>query len=91
VDDILLAARKGQRRYTTSSGDGRRVAIKNTKPETVFLAVHRADFSVHYKRMEREAYLLLSGIQDGQSLSDALNLTFADSGIDNETQASQIE
>jgi hypothetical protein len=91
VDDILLAARKGQRCYTTSSGDGRRVAIKNTKPETVFLAVHRADFSVHYKRMEREAYLLLSGIQDGQSLSDALNLTFADSGIDNETQASQIE
>jgi hypothetical protein len=91
VDDILLAARKGQRCYTTSSGVGRRVAIKNSKPETVFLAVHRADFSVHYKRLEREAYLLLSGIQDGLSLSDALNFAFADSNIAEELRASQIE
>jgi hypothetical protein len=91
VDDILLAARKGQRCYTAFSGDGRRVAIKNTKPETVFLAVHRADFSVHYKRVEREAYLLLSGIQNGLSLPDALDLIFADSRIAKQVQASQIE
>ena len=91
VDDILLAARKGQRCYTTSSGDGRRVAIKNTKPETVFLVVHRADFSVHYKRVEREAYLLLSGVRDGLSLSDALDFAFADSDIAEEIQARQIE
>lgn len=90
VDEILLAARNGRRGYTTSSGD-RRVAIKNTKPETVFLAVHRADFSVHYKRVEREAYLLLSGIQDGLSLSDALDFAFVESGIAREVQASQIE
>jgi hypothetical protein len=91
VDDILLAARNGQRCYTTSSEDGGRAVIKNAKPETVFLAVHRADFSVHYKRVEREAYLLLSGIQDGLSLSDALDLTFADSDIAEEIQARQIE
>jgi hypothetical protein len=53
--------------------------------------VHRADFSVHYKRVEREAYLLLSGIQDGLSVSDALDPTFTDSGIAKEVQASQIE
>jgi hypothetical protein len=91
VDEVLLATRNGQRGYTRSSGDGRRVAIKNTKPETVFLAVHRADFSVHYKRVEREAYLLLSGIQDGLSLSDALDFAFVESGIAREVQASQIE
>jgi len=67
------------------------VAIKNTTPETVFLAVHRADFSVYYKRVQREAYLLLSAIQDGLSLPDALDLTFADSGIAKEIQARQIE
>jgi hypothetical protein len=90
VDDILLAARKGQRCYTRSE-DGRRVAIKNATPETVFLAVHRADFSVHYRRLEREAYLLLSGIQDGLSLSDALDSAFADSDIAEELKARQIE
>ena len=91
VEEILLAVREGQRGYTTSSGDGRRVAIKNTKPETVFLVVHRADFSVHYKRVEREAYLLLSGVRDGLSLSDALDFAFADSDIAEEIQARQIE
>jgi Putative DNA-binding domain len=91
VDDILLAARKEQRFYRTSSGDGRRVAIKNPQPEAVFLAVHRADLSVHYKRLECEAYLLLSGIQDGVSLAEALDFAFADSGIAKEVQARQVE
>jgi hypothetical protein len=91
VDEILLAVREGQRGYTTSSGDGRRVAIKNTIPERVFLAVHRADFSVHHMRLEQEAYLLLSGIQDGLSLSDALDFAFVESSIAREIQASQIE
>jgi hypothetical protein len=91
VDDILLAARKGQRCYTTSSGDGGRLPIKNAKPEPGFLAVHRADFSVYYKRVEREGYLLLSGIQGGLSLSDALDFAFADSDVGEELQARQIE
>ena len=91
VDDILLAVRKGQRFYTTSSEDGRRVPIKNPAPEKVFLVVHRAEFSVHYKRLEQEAYLLLSGIQDGLSLVDALDFAFAESGIAEEVKARQVE
>jgi hypothetical protein len=91
VDTILLAVRKRQRFYTTSQGDGRRVPIKPPAPEAVFLAVHRADFSVHYKRLEQEAYVLLSGIQGGLSLPDALDFAFADSGIAKEIQAHRIE
>ena len=91
VDDILLAARKGQRFYETSSGGRRRVPIKHPAPEAVFLAVHRTDFSVHYKRFEQEAYLLLAGIQDGLSLPDALDFAFAYSGIVKEAQAHRIE
>jgi Putative DNA-binding domain len=91
VDNILLAVRKRQRFYITSAGDGRRVPIKHPVPAAVFLAVHRADFSVHYKRLGQEAYLLLSGIQDGLSLPDALDFAFADSGIAEEVQAHRIE
>src|SRR5271167_4258070 len=89
ADDILLAARKRQRFYTAPSGGG--VPIKNAHPEEVFLAVHRADFSVHYKRLEQEAYLLISAIRDGLSLSDALDFAFADSVIAKEVQARRIE
>jgi len=90
VDDILLAVRKGQRFYT-SSGDGRRIAIRNARPETVYLAVHRADLSVHYRRLEQEAYFLLSGIQGGLSLSHVLDLTFAGSPIADAVQAPRVE
>ncbi len=91
VDDILLAIRKRQRSYTASRGDGRRVPIKNTKPETVYLAVHRADLSVHYSRLEQEAYFVLSGIRGGLSLAHVLDLTFADSPVPDAVQARQVE
>ena len=91
VDDILIAVRKGKRSSTVSSGDGRRLPIKNTQPEKVFLTVHRAEFSVHYKRLEREPFLLLSSIRDGNSLPEALDFAFAGSGIPEVIQARQIE
>ena len=55
--------------------------IKHPAPEKVFVAVHRTDFLVYYKRLAEDVYLLLSGIQDGLSLPDALDFAFADSGI----------
>jgi hypothetical protein len=91
VDDVLLAVRNGQRFYRPSSEDGRRTPIKNPAPENVFLAVHRAVFSVHYNRLDQEAYLLLLGIQDGLSLPDALDVAFAESGIADGAKARQVE
>jgi hypothetical protein len=91
VDDILLAVRQGRRFYTTSSDDGRRTPIKNPAPERVFLAVHRTGFSVHYKRLEQEAYVLLSGIRDGLSLPDALDFAFKETGIAEGAMARQVE
>jgi hypothetical protein len=91
VDDILIAVRKGKRSSTVSSGDGRRLPIKNTQPEKVFLTVHRAEFSVHYKRLERESFLLLSSIRAGNPLPEALDFAFAGSGIPEVIQARQIE
>lgn len=91
VDDMLLAVRKGHKFYRPSSGDGRRTPIKNPAPEKVFLAVHRAEFSVHYKRLEQEAYLLLSGIQNELSLPDALDFAFAESAVTEDAKARQVE
>jgi hypothetical protein len=91
VDEVLLAVRNGQRFCGTSCGDGRRVSIKSPAQGRAFLAVHRAEFSVHYKRLEQEAYLLLSGIQDELSLTDALDFAFAESGIAEDAKARQVE
>lgn len=42
------------------------------KPERIFLAVHRADNSVYFKRIDREAYGILCALRDGKTLSAAI-------------------
>jgi hypothetical protein len=48
---------------------GRLAARPQTKP--IYLAVHRQNFSVYYKRLEAEAYRLLSALRVGEPLEHA--------------------
>lgn len=43
------------------------------KPEKIFLAVHRADYSVYFKRLDQEAFAILCALRDGKSLSEAVD------------------
>ena len=43
------------------------------KPERIFLAVHRVDNSVYFKRVDQEAFVILCALRDGKSLSDAVD------------------
>jgi hypothetical protein len=45
----------------------------------VFLAVHRHDLNVYYKRLEPEAYRILRAIGNGAALGEALAAGFQDS------------
>jgi len=49
----------------------RRKRVAMPKPERVFVAVHRLDNSLYYKRLEPEAYRLLIALRDGSSLAEA--------------------
>jgi len=44
------------------------------KPEPIFLAVHRADNTVYFKRIDKEAFAILSALRDGKTLSDAVDV-----------------
>ena len=48
-------------------------------PEPIHLAVHRVNFSVYYKRIEPEAFRILSALRDGATLADACERGFVDS------------
>ncbi len=88
VDDLLLAIRKNMSEAGVASNaisedrkpSGRR-KIGRQKPQTIFLAVHRVDNSVYFKRLDREAFHLLQSIRDGNSLSAAVAAAFTDSAI----------
>ncbi len=83
VDDLLLAIKKdtpesamasnavGQRSKRTQV---RKVAQQ--KPQPVFLAVHRVDDSVYFKRLEPEAFTFLHALGEGKTLSGAVGLAF---------------
>jgi hypothetical protein len=60
-------------------------------PRPIHLAVHRVDFAVYYKRLDPEAYRLLSALRAGASLADACQTAFADSNAPSETAAATIQ
>src|SRR5271169_4774020 len=79
VDQMLLGIRREQREIDIVSNavtdrPQRRRAPKRSlpKPERIFLAVHRADNSVYFKRLDAEAFALLRALRNGKPLSEAV-------------------
>ena len=79
VDEMLLAIRSQQREFGMVSNAveerpqrrrPRKRALPN--PEKVFLAVHRADNSVYFKRLDPDAFGILRALRDGKRLSEAV-------------------
>jgi putative DNA-binding protein len=57
----------------------------------IYLAVHRFDNSVYYRRIDREAFLLLSALQRRIGVDEAIEAAFADSKIAAEEQGQKIQ
>ena len=95
VDDLLGRLR---RRHTETgsvsnavSSSTRRRPIRlsaRPSPQPVFLAVHRVDLGVYYKRLEPAAYRLLQELRRGATLADACETAFEGSS-DAPTQAAE--
>ena len=52
-------------------------AVAQLKPKMIFLAVHRADDSVYFRRLEPAEYGLLLAIRNGKTLGQAVSAVFA--------------
>jgi hypothetical protein len=62
-----------------------------SKPAQIFLAVHRLDFTVYYRRIAGEEYRLLSALRDGHPIAKAIRRAFKDSSASTEEQRSMLE
>ena len=81
VDDLLLEVRKEEEDTDIASNafnerrKRKRVqAVANLKPSEIFLAVHRHDDSVYFRRLDREEFLILKELRAGRTLSPVLEL-----------------
>ena len=59
--------------------------------EKIFLAVHRRNFMVYYRRIEAEEYRLLSALRDGKPIAAAIRWAFEDSFASAGEQQSTLE
>jgi hypothetical protein len=97
VDEIVLAVHKATPEIDIASNavSAHRQATEVMVPEVsmwnIQLAVHRFDNSVYYRRIDREEFLLLADLRDGDSIAMAIERAFEGSKLGPEEQATRIQ
>ncbi len=98
VDDLLLEVRKEDTDTDFASNafqerhKRKRVqAVAKLKPAEIFLAVHRVDDSVYFRRIEREEFVILSALRDGKALGKAIEAAFRTSRVPAEERAGLVQ
>jgi len=97
VDEIVLAVRKVTPELDIVSNavserkHSARVKLPQVRRTSVHLAVHRFENLVYYRRIDREAFLLLAALRDGSSIAGALEHAFAKAGLTAEEQAAKTQ
>jgi len=79
VDDLLIAAKKGDDRLRGEASNAvalqhkraRRISFRGLKPQPLYIAVHRMENSVYYKSLTREQFAILQALQQGASIEKA--------------------
>ena len=98
VDDLLLEVRKEDEDTDFASNafqekhKRKRVqAVAKLNPAEIFLAVHRVDDSVYFRRMEREEFVILRALRDGKSLGKAIEAAFRKSRVPSGERAESVQ
>ncbi len=87
VDDLLLAVRTDEDSDFASNAFNERhkrkkvQAVARLEPSPIFLAVHRLDDSVYFRRLDREEFLVLKELRAGKTLHRAVESALRKSAI----------
>jgi hypothetical protein len=96
ADEVALALHSGEKRQASEAGvkheggEDQPVRLPKLRRRAVWVAAHRVDFNVYYRRMEREEFLTLEAIRAGQSLGAALESAFSESRIPEMRRAGRV-
>jgi hypothetical protein len=98
VDDLLLEVRKEDEDtdFASNAFQERRKhkrvkAVAKLRPAEIYLVVHRVDYSVYFRRVDREEFLILSALHQGKPLGRAIEIAFRKSSIAPQEQASSVQ
>jgi hypothetical protein len=97
VDDALIAIRDASKGAGAQTSNAvsihlvRRARSLKPLPGKIYLAVHRFEDSVYYKRLSREDYLLLRAFEQGNTLGTAIDAAFAGSTLSEADRAAHLQ
>jgi Putative DNA-binding domain len=88
VDDLLIEVHNHEGDADTSSNAARQRQFRRRirhyqqpDPERIYLAVHRVDDCVYYKRLQLESYRMLKALTKHEPLGTAIDLAFENSSM----------
>jgi hypothetical protein len=83
VDSLLLEVRDSIKRRggVPRAIPQKRIARAQCNACPIFLAIHRHELVVHYKRLDAEMFRLLQTLGQGATISDAIEFAYADSAL----------
>lgn len=97
ADELVIALHAGEKRQTSEA------AVEDEEPEQppvrlpelrrrpTWVAAHRVDFSVYYRRLAREEFMTLAAIDAGQPVLKALEAGFAGSRLSMRRRARRVQ
>lgn len=98
VDDLLLEVRKedddtdfASNAFAERKKRKRVRAVAKLKPGQIFLAVHRIDYSVYFRRLEQEEFSILTSLSQGKTLSAAVASAFRKSTVAPEERPVKVQ
>ena len=96
ADDLVLKLHKRDKRQTSEAGvreeeiHAAPAKLPKLRRKPVWVAAHRVDNSVYYRRLTREEFLTLAALRRGLPLGEALAAGFADSRLPEPRRASLV-
>lgn len=97
VDELVLAVRQQTTASSTASNavsappTSQKLTLPRMRKQRVWLAVHRYDDAVYYRRIDQEAYLLLAALREGATIAEAIPQAFASSALAPSEHAAKIQ
>ena len=86
VDDLVIALHSREKRQASEAGvtsedddETANIRLPKIRPRPIWIAAHRVDDNVYYRRLDREEYAVLCALRGGKPLDAAIAEGFADS------------
>jgi hypothetical protein len=96
ADELVLGLHHRERRQTSEAGVKHEetpdapAKLPRLRRRSTWLAAHRVDLAVFYRRLEREEFLTLAAIRQGLPLAEALAAGLAESRLSDSRRAQKV-